>query len=568
MATHKRIDALCLAAVLVTLLLTALFMNGEALGITALADGDAGDGQFTQNDVNADWSRDGATEITLSGTGGRVSGSGAAIEDGNVYILSAGSYLLRGELTDGSVIIDAKSGDKIWLLLDGVSIHCEQSAALRVEQAGKVFLTLAEGTENTLSSGDAYDEESVSAGVDGTIYSRDDLTINGGGALTVSAEYRHAIVCNDDFVLCGAALTLYAAQDGIHANDSARFADAAVTIYAGDDGVTVSNDEGTGYLYVASGTIAIPSCYEGLEAVSVTIDGGTIDIAPTDDGINANGRGSVLTINGGDITITNPDGRDADGLDSNGDLLINGGRVFLSVADTGGNCAIDYGSENGGVCEMRGGTVVACGGSMMAEGFDEGSEQAFIMHSVSARAGSELTLTDEDGAVLLKETIPCAFSSVILSTPELRLGESYTLTVDGAATQVLADNSSASGGFGAVGAFGGMGHGGRQDRTQGTMPEGERFPLSDQEQPPQTGEPMGRPDGQPENANAGNPRGEWQAPDEADGGGGRAMRGDAGRGFEQQGSGGAAVSFAAWARLGAAVLLLGLGILIAVKVKH
>lgn len=516
--------------VMLTLLLSGLFMNGEALGSSAFA---ADAEQFTKNDLNADWDRTGATEIRLSGEGGEVSGSGAVIEDGDVIIRSAGKYRLSGELTDGSVIIDAGDGDKIWLLFDGVSLHCERSAALRIEQAGKVFLTLAERTENAVSSGAEYDEDSVSAGVDGAIYARDDLTINGEGALTVSAEYRHGIVCNDDLVVCGGTLTIRAAEDGIHANDSARFTDAAITITAGDDGVTVSKDE-TGYLYIASGTITIPACYEGLEAASVTIDGGTIDLAPTDDGINANGQsGAAITINGGDITIINPDGRDADGLDSNGDIIITGGRVFISVADRGGSSAIDYNSESGGMCRISGGTVIACGSGAMAEGFDKDSEQAFIMSGASAGAGTALTLTGENGTVLLQETIPCGFSSVILSTPELRLGGSYTLTVGGAAEQVLADNSGSSVGFGA---FGGMGRD-RGERPD-APPDGEHFAPSEQAEPPEGGAPM-------------------------DGGPGRPSE-EGG----QEAAGGSAVTPTVWATLGTLVLLLALGLWISKKRKY
>lgn len=113
-------------------------------------------------------------------------------------------------------------------------------------------------------------------------YSRDDLTINGGGSLNVTTEYQPAIVCNDDE---------------------------------------------SGYVYIESGNISIPACYEGIEAVDITIAGGKIDIMPADDGINANGRGSnsVIRITGGDISIINETGRDADGLDSNGDIFISGG---------------------------------------------------------------------------------------------------------------------------------------------------------------------------------------------------------------------------------------------------
>ena len=463
MSTSKHIDKICLAVCLFTLLLTGLFMNGKAFGLAPIADGDAGDGQFTAKDRTADWDRSGATQITLTGNGGSVKGSGAYVNDGDVHILYAGTYVLSGELTGGSVIIEAGKSDKIWILLDGVSLHCDDSAAFLVEQAGKVFLTLADGTENSISSGAEYSSEAVSAGIDGAIYSRDDLTINGGGSLRVTAAYKHGIVCNDDLVVITATMEITAPQDGIHANDSARFAEAAITINAGDDGITVSNDTETAYVYVESGNISIPSCYEGIEAIDITIAGGTLDIRPTDDGINANGRGSNsrIHISGGDITIINETGRDADGLDSNGSIEISGGKLLISVNGSGTNAAIDYGSENGGVCTISGGTVIAAGSSMMAEGFDSSSAQCFIMYTTSnAPAGTTVTLKNEAGRVLLSEVVPCSFSSVVLSTPELQMGETCTISVGSTEDEIIVDNSS-SGGFAMAGMFGGgMQHGG------------------------------------------------------------------------------------------------------------
>ena len=456
MSTSKHIDAVCVVVLLFTLLVTGLFMNGRALGIAAVTDGDAGDGRFTANDLNADWDRAGATQIALTGDGGSVKGSGAYIRDGSVHIVYAGRYVLSGELSNGSVIIDAEAGGKIWLLLDGVSLHCDGSAALLVEQADKVFLTLADGSSNVISSGAEYTAETASGGIDGAVYSRDDLTINGGGALRVTAAYKHGIVCNDDLVIAGGSIEITAARDGIHANDSARFANAELTINAGDDGITVSNDDGTAYVYVESGHISIPSCYEGIEAIDVTIAGGVIDIRPTDDGINATGRGgdSAIRVTGGDITIVNETGRDADGLDSNGSIHISGGRIFISVNTS--SCALDCGTENGGVCEISGGTVIAAGGSAMAEGFDSSSEQSFIMYTTPATdPGTVVTLKNSAGDTLVSETIPCGFSSVILSTPELRLGETCTISVGGRSAEITVDNSSGSGGFGMGGMFGG-----------------------------------------------------------------------------------------------------------------
>ena len=469
MATHKHIDAICIVIIVFTLLLTILFMNGKALGITTVLGEENSDAMFTENDLDAEWDTAGATEITLSDEGSTVSGNGAYVNNGDIYIVYAGKYVLSGELSNGSLIIEADGDDKIRLMLSGVSIHCEDNAAIRVEQAEKVFLTLQDGTENTLSSGSAYSEEAVSANVDGTIYSKDDLTIGGAGSLKVTAEYQHGIVCNDDFAVTGGTLNVTAVQDAIHANDSARIKEANLTLSAGDDGITVSNDDETSFIYVESGNITIPSCCEGLEAVQITVAGGTLDIAATDDGLNANGYSgnSVINITGGEITVTVENGRDADGIDSNKDIYISGGKIFISVSDSGGSCAIDCGSENGGKCEISGGTVLACGSSGMAEGFDSSSTQGFLMQTVSASAGTTVTVRDADGNELISEKVPCSFSSVLVSTPEMKVGDTCTLIVGDTETEINIDNTSSGGGFGGGRIPGGKGLGGGQMPNRG-----------------------------------------------------------------------------------------------------
>lgn len=473
MSTHKHIDKICIFVTVFVLLLTILFMNGKALGITVIESEDESNDMFTANDLNSDWDITGATEINLSDDESIIKGNGAYVYNGDIYIAYAGKYILSGELSNGNIIINADGDDKIWLMLDGVSVHCDDDAAIRVEQADKVFLTLAKGTENTISSGSQYKEEVISSGVDGTIYSRDDLTINGYGMLNVISEYQHGIVGNDDLVFTGGTVEVEAVQDGFHANDSVRIKNADINISAGDDGITVSNDDETGFLYIESGNINISSCYEGLEAIDVTIAGGTIDIKATDDGINANGSGnnSAIQITGGDITITNESGRDADGLDSNKDIYISGGKLFISVVGDGSNSAIDYGMENGGVCKISGGTVIACGGSAMAEGFDSSSSQGFIMYNTSADAGTDVTLENADDKIILSEEIPYSFSSVVVSTPEMAVGDTCTITVGEKSEEITIDNSSNNLGFGANKTFRGdmqrnSGQGGMFDGTE------------------------------------------------------------------------------------------------------
>lgn len=573
MSTHKRIDIICIVSVILAIALTILLMGGKALGILPVMSQETGSDMFTANDLNADWDVSSATKITLSHKGSVIEGNGAYVHDGNVYIAYAGHYVLTGELTNGSVIIDADKSDKIWLLLDGVTIHCDNDAAIRVEQADKVFLTLADGMENTISTGTQYDAETVDSGVDGAIYSRDDLTVNGTGALVVNAEYEHGIVCNDDLVITGGNIAINAVQDGIHANDSVRIRDSVISISSGDDGITVSNKEETAFLYVESGRISVTDCYEGLEAVDITIAGGTIDIMAADDGINAAGSGenSVIRIIDGDIRITNPSGRDADGLDSNGDIYIDGGRVFISVPDNGGNCAIDYGSENGGRCVISGGTVIACGSGMMAEGFDADSPQGFLMYSTTAGDGTTISLKDSDGRELLSEDIPYGYSSVILSTSELKVGDICTITIDDAEEQITVDNSTTSG-FGPGGMFGdgrrdGGGRGGMPERPEDVLPVDNMFeppddpnsfenkPFDGMEPPDGTGLPnnMEPPDG------TGLPN-NMEPPD------GKGMPNDmrSPDGIEPSNN----ISIDTLILLGSSVLVLLIGLFIVIKTKH
>lgn len=502
MSSSKHIDTICVVIVVLALVLTVLFMNGEALGIRKIVDEDAetyaGGEWFTANDLNADWDDSSATVITLNGTEAKVSGSGAYAYDGGVVISNGGWYVLSGTLTDGSITVDAYSSSKVWLKLSGVDVTCSDDAALRVNQAEKVFVTLAEGTENYLTSGEAYSDAALSDGAGGTIFAHDDLTINGSGSLTVTANYKHGVDANDEFVITGGTISITAPQDAIHVNDAFRFCAADLTIDAGDDGIHCDTE-----ICIESGTILITECYEGIEAVTIDVSGGDITIYPTDDGFNANGGSDSfgfgmmgggfggnadsesaddsedaetwLHISGGAITIINQTGNDADGLDSNGDLIISGGTVLVSLVNNGNNSALDYGSENGGVAEISGGTVIACGNSSMAESFDSSSEQPSILYNVSAgvEAGTALSLEDADGNVLVSWEVPCSFSSAVISCPELTVGESYLVVIGDDAEQIELTETSASYGGAQSGGFGGSTNwGGMQDRDSFEGTEG------------------------------------------------------------------------------------------------
>jgi len=449
MVSGRHIDKVTVIVLACAIFVTVLFMNGEALGMEKIVDEDTesytGTEHFTKNDLDGTWDDGDATQIILEGDAAKIIGTGAYELDGSVYITTGGYYTVSGVLTDGSLIVDAYQSSKVWIMLDGAQISCSDDAALRVDQADKVFLTLKEGTQSTLSSGADYSAEAIEDGTGGTIYAHDDLTINGSGTLGIVAEYKHGIECNDSLTVTGGIISITAPQDGIQVNDDFNFTGARLTMEVGDDAIhsdTAINIDG--------GIILISDCYEGLESPQINVTDGEITIWPEDDGFNANGGSemelSSIKISGGTITIINETGRDADGLDSNGNIYISGGTIRISLTNSGSNCAIDYGSESGGVCVISGGEVIACGSSSMTEGFDQESTQCAVLYNFSAGAeeGTTFAIKDENGNTLLSWEVPCSYSSVNVSSPLLEVGKTYQVVTGDDVEEITPENISAT----------------------------------------------------------------------------------------------------------------------------
>ena len=159
----------------------------------------------------------------------------------------------------------------------------------------------------------------------------------------------------------------------------------------------------------------------------------------------------VLLITGGKITVN----ADGDGLDSNGNLRVEGGDITINGPSNGGNGAIDIGTENGGAGFISGGTLIALGTSSMAENFGSTSTQcAFLVTMNSFGAGETITITDSQGNVLYTGVTVKSANSVVFSSPDLTVGETYTVTI-GSSSATVTQSSTVEGstnGFG--GGFG------------------------------------------------------------------------------------------------------------------
>ena len=324
-------------------------------------------------------------EIKLSGNNATTTAKGVTVSDGVISITAAGNYLLTGEF-EGQVVVDVPgTEDKVQLILDNATITNDTSAAICVLNADKVFVTTTKGSENKIITTGTFDVNDEN-GVDGSIFSKDDIVFNGEGTLIVTSAEGHGIVSKDDLKITSGTYEITAADKGLSANDLIGIAGGDISITAGDDGINSELDvhiydgnikvdaysdgiHGDAVVTVDGGTINIDAA-EGLEGTVVTCNEGTINIVATDDGINASQKvmdyTPTLEINGGHITVDMGMG-DTDALDSNGYLYINGGIVEITA-----QFAFDYdmdGAITGGEVYVNGEQVTELYNSMMGGGF-------------------------------------------------------------------------------------------------------------------------------------------------------------------------------------------------------
>ncbi len=530
---------------------------------------------FTDRDSDSSYDEGSAVKVSFTSNSAESESSSVEISGAQATIKEEGTYILSGACSDGKVVVDADSSAKIQLVLSNLNLTSSGSP-LVIKNADKVFITLANGSENTISDGKTYTETIGDTNVDAAIFSKDDLSINGSGKLTVNGNYKHGIVSKDDLVIASGTISVTAASTAIDGKDSLKVKEAELTVSAGSDGIRSTNVDETdtrGFVYIASGTLNITAANDAVQAASLLrvdggsftittgggsssgkthteknfkmdmfssssdssdsesakafksasnvkinggtfklnssddaihtsnsaeINGGTLEIATGDDGIHAD---SALTVNGGEINITqsyegleageitvndgtisiqasndgfnaaggdNTDSRDnfsgdaskkltfnggyiyvnadGDGLDSNGSLEVTGGTILVSGPANGGNGALDY--DNGAT--ITGGVLLAIGSTGMAESITGNGQCTMQTDITSQNGGTTCAVTDSSGKVIASLTPEKQYSNVVVSTPALKTGETYSIvcgcTVEGADSHGYASDSTASGG--------------------------------------------------------------------------------------------------------------------------
>lgn len=373
------------------------------------------DDAFSKRDLNDEVDERSCVTISLNGTDAVFDGEGVSVSDSTVTISKEGIYLLTGSF-EGMIVVDASKSDKIQLVLKNVNITSETSAAIYVKKADKVFITTSPGTENTLKNGGefvAIDDNNI----DATVFSKDDLTLNGQGKLIVQSPAGHGIVCKDDLVIGSGSYEVSSAGHGIAGKDSLCIAKGNLTVSAGKDAIHAENSDDTalGYVYLADGTYDLTAEGDGVSASnSLQIDGGSFTITAGggaanggkdhSDGYGQFGGGRPGGFGGwfGGGNGADSDSSDSTsmkGIKSAGDLSINDGTFRINAADdalhTNSNMTVVGGTFNiatGDDGLHADDTLTVSGGNITITESYEGLE---ALHLVITGGNIDLVATDD-----------------------------------------------------------------------------------------------------------------------------------------------------------------------------
>ncbi len=344
--------------------------------------------------------------IILSGADITITGSGKAsksissdmdieILGGTIHITNSGTgtkYINSSGTADAYVATCLSADGNIKILYGNLTTNSSGSAGKGIS------------AEGTLQIGDEDNSPVLNITTTGT-----KVLVSGSGSSANYAEAK-AIKCNGAVTVLNGVTTIASADDGIKSETS---------------------------FSLQTGTINVTNSTEGIEAPLITINSGNISLKSSDDSFNAthgNGGegndGSLLLINGGNVIANTTSG---DGLDSNGNITINGGTVIAHGPQSSPEVGMDF----NGTCNMNGGVLVISGtNSFMTQAPNTSSSQrsVYVKSSASISASTLFHVQDASGNNILTFQAVRNYYSVIFSSPALTTGSTYSIYTGGNCT--------------------------------------------------------------------------------------------------------------------------------------
>lgn len=298
----------------------------------------------------SDYTTANATLVTLTDSSATAKGkyTGYEIDGTDVSITAAGTYVFSGDCDNGSITVK-KGVTGVTIVLNGLTLTNDDSAAITLNKTAEASLIAAAGTTNTVADTEGSNDENAAV----KVKSGASLSISGTGTLNVDGNAKNGIKGAADAVITVAEvkLNINAADDGLSCDDELNITGGTLSITAGGDAVKASPDTGDtenpdttslGNVTISGGTLTLNATEDGIQADGdLTISGGTFHVktngghttALTDDSASCKGfkAGGALTVTGGTLTVDSAD----DALHASTDVTISGGTLTLATGDDG-----------------------------------------------------------------------------------------------------------------------------------------------------------------------------------------------------------------------------------------
>ena len=276
------------------------------------------------------------TSITLANNNTKIDGTGASEADNTVTIYNGGAYVIDGTLTNGNIIVEASKSENVQLFLNEVDITCDDYSPISIAVADKTIITLIEGTTNTLTDGVDYSLKSGEDEPNATLYSKDDLTINGAGELVITANYNNGITSKDDLKILNGNIKITAVNHAIKGKDMVAIKGSNIEIKSSGDGIKSTNteDASLGYITIENSTINIISNEDGIQAqTNLSLTNNTFDIT-TGGGSKISSTSSSWGNNWGSGNANDQDSStSAKGLKADNNIIIESGTYIIDSSD-------------------------------------------------------------------------------------------------------------------------------------------------------------------------------------------------------------------------------------------
>ncbi|WP_343101611.1 carbohydrate-binding domain-containing protein [Romboutsia sp. MSSM.1001216sp_RTP31141st1_G3_RTP31141_220114] len=410
-------------------------------------------------------------DLTIIGTGslvvnanynnGITSKDDLKIEGGQITV-NAVSDGLRGKdsitILDGKITIDAKEDgmkssntedvEKGYIHIQGGTLNVTsgqdgiQAETNAVISNGEINIVSGEGSKNSSSKNENWGNwggkqpaEMQSPGVQPPEKNNTTTTEE------TDSTSAKGIKATSNITISGGDINIDSSDDSIHSNDTIMINGGNIKASSGDDGVHADSK-----IEINDGDIDITKSYEGIESQSIAINDGNVNVVSSDDGINAGGGNDAsstsgrpgennfnssskceIVINGG-YTVVDARG---DGIDANGTITITGGTTIVNGPENNGNGSLDY----DGSCDISGGILIAAGSAGMAQSPSATSSQNSVNVALSSQqANTIIHIEDEKGNEVITFAPSKQYQSVIVSSPELKTGSTYTVSYGGTST--------------------------------------------------------------------------------------------------------------------------------------